>query len=174
MHREFLCSEFCCDLNRRPHLRKWKYELHRVHVGKYIPQSETIWLSPLQFNCNIAGQGERCYRTQNWKCVMAFIHLGNSVNSVFVIINTRSPDLTVWTDWVQTKFWLATGFCVYIVHKAIERFLSNAVERQRHHVGSAIAQGQGVCATRSFSKSKYLAKVWSMSSFSCFWKTLCW
>lgn len=96
---------------------------------------------------------------------MAFIHLGNSVNSVFVIINTKSPDLTMWTDWVQTKFWLATGFCVYIVHKAIERFLSNAVERQSHHVGSAIAQGQGVCATRSFSKSKYLAKVWSMSSF---------
>lgn len=32
----------CCDLNRRPHLQKWKYELFTSHAGKCVSQSKTI------------------------------------------------------------------------------------------------------------------------------------
>lgn len=93
------------------------------------------------------GVGEQNYsqHAADWKFIMVFAHLSklSSVLCFFAVINTVSPALNVRRDWIQTTFcpFTATGFCVYIVYKDVDRLLSNAIEGQSHHVSSALTRG---------------------------------
>lgn len=74
---------------------------------------------------------------------MVFTHLCklSVLLSFFALSNTVTPATSVRRDWLETTFcpFTATGFCVYIVYKDVERLLSNAIEGQSHHVSLAIA-----------------------------------
>lgn len=97
-HREFLSSEFCCDPNRRPHLQEWKHELHGVHVGKYISQSETIWLNPFAVFW-AATKRPRKVLDKHTELFSSHSRLNVYYGlRTFGVINTVSPDSSVRRD----------------------------------------------------------------------------
>lgn len=64
--------------------------------------------------------------------IMAFAHLGklSAALCLSAVMNTVTPAPSVRRDWIQAAFctFTATGFCVYIVYKDVERSLSTAIE----------------------------------------------